>query len=506
MNITVNHRSQTPIYRQIKNQIKEMILKEELPDDSVLPSERVMAKIADVHRNTIIKAYNELKADGLISASQGKGYRVTYRSVDESSFEQNETTEKNEDLKKSESVIWSHLIRQPVLDLETTFDDLFSRSYDNGNISFAGGIAAPESYYGPDLALILEQLIADSKESREKKDDLYAYTPYQGLFELRQAISVFLQGKGINAKHGEIQIVSETNQAIDYLTELFIEEGDVVITEEPISPDVFRELRLAGAKIITVPVDEEGMLTDRIEPLIVKYHPKFIYVNSSYHDPTGIIMSLRRRKALLKLSYQYHVPIIEDDGASEICYQEKQTPSLKALDTRNSVIYIYSFALTFAPGIRVAFVVAPRVVIKNFSHLISLRLVSFDSLSQRLLSTYMKNGTYQKNLRSICEDYRKKRDLMCECLKTAENLGVTFKKPKGGVYIWCKLPENMNLSRLLELAGKKGVTFIPGSVFFPYGTKGEQYIRLNYSYPGLEQIEKGMSLLVEAMEQSLEKD
>ncbi|WP_324825052.1 PLP-dependent aminotransferase family protein [Sinanaerobacter sp. ZZT-01] len=503
MKITVNHRSQTPIYRQIKNQIKEMILKEELQDGSALPSERVMARIADVHRNTIIKAYNELKADGLISASQGKGYRVTYRIMDELDLSQNETNKKEEEQKKNESILWSHLIRQPVLDLETTFDDLFSRSYDNGNISFAGGIAAPESYYGADLGLILEKLIADSKES---KDDLYAYTPYQGLFELRQAISVFLQGKGINARHGEIQIVSETNQAIDYLTELFIEEGDVVITEEPISPDVFRELRLAGAKVITVPMDEEGMLTDCIEPLIVKYHPKFIYANSSYHDPTGIIMSLRRRKALLKLSYRYQVPIIEDDGASEICYQQNQTPSLKALDTCNSVIYIYSFALTFAPGIRLAFVVAPRVVIKNLSHLISLRLISFDSLSQRLLCTYMKNGMYQKNLKSICVDYRKKRDRMCECLGAAEKLGVEFKKPEGGVYIWCKLPETMNLNHLLTLAGKKGVTFIPGGVFFPYGTKGEQYIRLNYSYPGLEQIEKGMGVLLEAMEQSLEKD
>ncbi len=503
MNITINHRSQTPIYRQIKNQVKEMILKGELEDGSSLPSERVMARIVDVHRNTIIKAYNDLKADGLISASQGKGYRVTYHSKEEFELTKKEGEETRKELKKGEKITWPRLIRQPVLELETTFDDLFSRSYDKANISFAGGIAAPESYYGADLGLILEELIAHSKES---KDDLYAYTPYQGLFELRQVISVFLQGKGIHAKHGEIQIVSETNQAIDYLTELFIEDGDVVITEEPISPDVFRELRLAGAKVITVPVDEEGMLTDCLEPLIVKYRPKFIYANSSYHDPTGVIMSLRRRKALLKLSYQYHVPIIEDDGASEICYQQKQTPSLKALDTFNSVIYIYSFALTFAPGIRVAFVVAPRVVIKNLSHLISLRLISFDSLSQRLLCTYMKNGMYQKNLKRICESYRKKRDKMCECLKRAEKLGVTFRKPEGGVYIWCKLPENMNLNHLLELAGKKGVRFIPGNVFFPYGTKGEQYIRLNYSYPGLEQIEKGMELLLKAMEKSLEKD
>lgn len=485
---------------QIRNQIKEMILKGEIIDGAFLPSERTLAQLTGVHRNTIIKAYNELKADGFIVASQGKGYQVAFRHEPDS-----QTPGRREEgaLHSHGDVInWTNLIKDSFLDMETTFDDLFSSSYDNGNISFAGGIASPDVYFGAELSEILADLIEETKNKRAVQDDIYAYTPYQGLFELRQAISMFLKGKGINVRHGEIQIVSEANQAIDFLTELLIEKGDTVITEEPISPDAFRELKLAGANVVTVPIDEEGMITDRIEPLLIKYHPKLIYVNSSFQDPTGVVMSLERRKALLALSHKYKVPVLEDDGASEISYDKKAVPSLKALDTGNSVVYIYSFALTFAPGICLAFVAAPRIVIKNLSHLISLHLISFDSLSQRILCEYLQRGIYQRNVSLICQRYREKRDLMCRLLEPARELGVSFTKPGGGVYIWCRLPRTMDLAKLIEGAGKKGVTFIPGQIFFPYGTKGDQYIRLNYSYPGKQQIRRGTRLLLSAMKES----
>lgn len=503
MNITVNHQSSTPYYLQIRNQMKEMILKGEIIDGTLLPSERMLARLTGVHRNTVIKAYNELKADGYVTASQGKGYQVTYRGSEADDDPEEEPEAAGPGWQPRRDIIsWPSLIKESFLDMETTFDDLFSRSYDNGNISFAGGIASPDSYFGEELSEILADLIAETKSKGEEQDDIYAYTPYQGLFELRQAIVLFLKGKGINVKHGEIQIVSEANQAIDFLTELLIEEGDTVLTEEPISPDAFRELKLAGANVITVPIDEDGMITDRIEPLIRKHHPKLIYVNSSFQDPTGVVMSLERRKALLALSHKYKVPILEDDGASEISYDNKAVPSLKALDTGNSVVYIYSFALTFAPGICLAFVAAPRIVIKNLSHLISLHLISFDSLSQRILCEYLQRGIYQRNIERICDSYREKRDLMCRLLEPARDLGVSFTKPGGGVYLWLRLPKTMDLTRLIERAGKKGVTFIPGPVFFPYGTKGDQYIRLNYSYPGKQQIRRGIKLLLSAMRES----
>ena len=486
MDIIINHHTQTPIYLQIVNQLKEMILKGEITDGFVLPSERTMAKHLNVHRNTIIKAYTELKSEDLLASSQGKGYNISYQSG--SAEEGNE----------KDMISWSSVIKDEYLDLKITFDDLFTKSYSSNNISFAGGIASAEEYGKEDLALILNDIISSDNI------EAYSYTPYQGNQQLRQNLAFFMQGKGVKAKPGEIQVVSETNQALDYLAALLIKPGDVVITEEPVSPDVYRTFVLAGGKVITVPIDEEGIICESLEPLILKHSPKFIYVNPDFQNPTGIVMSLNRRKALLSLSHKYKLPIIEEDGASEIQFEGIRIPSIKALDKGNNVIYIYSFALTFAPGIRMAFVLADKTLIKSLSYIVSIRLISLDSISQKLLSSYIEKGIYQKNLRNICSDYKEKRDLMCSCLTEARTIGLGFRKPSGGVYLWCKLSPDIDFRKLYSKTCEKGVSFIPGNVFYLKGSNGDSYIRLNFSYPSKLQIERGINLLTEAIKESRE--
>lgn len=486
MDIIICHHTSTPIYLQIVNQVKEMILKGEITDGFLLPSERTLAKHLNVHRNTIIKAYMELKAEDFIASSQGKGYMVSYRK------------DAAEETSGSDVISWSSRIKDEYLDLKITFDDLFSKSYSSNSISFAGGIASTEEYGKEDLALILNDLIASDNI------DTYSFSPYQGIQNLRQNIAYFMLTKGIQAKPAEIQILQETNQALDYLAALLIKPGDVVIVEEPVSPDVYRTFALAGGKVVTVPIDDEGILCDSLEPLIIKYDPRFIYVNPDFQNPTGTVMSLNRRKALLALSHKYKFPIIEEDASSEIRFEGVRIPSLKALDKGNNVIFIYSFALTFAPGIRMAFVLADKALIKSLSYLVSIRLISLDSISQRLLSSYIEKGIYQRNLRNICTDYMEKRDLMCACLTEAQSMGLWFQKPSGGVYLWCRLASDIDYHKLYVKAAEKGVSFIPGNVFYLRGSKGDNYIRLNFSYPTKLQIEKGIRILSEAIRESKE--
>ncbi len=485
MDIRIVHNSQTPIYMQIRNQIKAMIMAGELMDGFMLPSERAMAKEAGVHRNTIIKAYNELKADGSIEAQQGLGYRITCKGGD------------GDPNGPCGGIPWLHLLKDEFVDMEASFENYIARTYSEKVISFAGGIVPKEAYNKDDIKDILSEMIASGKE------EIWSYAPYQGIYTLRHNLSVFLREKGINAQPGEIQILSETNQILDYLVEMFIKPGDAVIIEEPVSPDVIREMHLAGAKLITAPLDGQGMVIEGLEALILRHKPKLIYVNSSYHDPTGIIMSRERRQELLSLAYRHRIPIIEDDCASGIRYEGKLIPSLKSMDKRGYVIYIYSFALTFAPGVRLAFAVAPKPIVKRLSYLVSMHLMSIDSLSQKLMSIYLEKGMYRKNLEEICKQYKRKRDIMCDKLDEARPLGLDYQKPSGGVYIWCRLPERMNVKTLLQKSAKKGVAFIPGNVFFPYGTNGDNYIRLNYSYPREDQIRAGMDLLLQAMKESM---
>lgn len=496
MEIVIRRGGGTPIYVQMRNQIRDMILKKQIPDGFVLPSERALAKQIGVHRNTVGKVYSELCADGLIKAYRGVCYRVSYPEKKHISF-----TEVNDrrSFKGSALIFWQNIIKEEYINFETTFDQLFSQSYAAGNISFAGGITPPEAYGRDDLRRIMSAILD------ENTDAIYEYTPYQGLYSLRRNICTFLSGKGVLVRPEEIQILPEANQALAYLIELLIKPGDTVLSEEPVSPDVYREVALAGARLITVPMDDKGMICSGLPGLVEKYHPKFIYVNSSFHDPTGIAMTLERKKQLLELSYRYHIPVVETDGASEILFEGNPIPSLKSLDAGNHVIYIYSFALTFAPGLGLAFLAGPKPLMKSLRHLVSLRFISLDSLPQHLMNRYLEDGTYLRNLKSICSLYKEKRDLMCRELEEAVRTGLSYSKPRGGVYLWCQLPDTVCFKNFFDRSRHKGVSFIPGNIFYPFGNEGDNFIRLNYSYPSKEQIMQGIPLLTEALKESMEK-
>ncbi|HUM56696.1 MAG TPA: PLP-dependent aminotransferase family protein, partial [Bacillota bacterium] len=241
-----------------------------------------------------------------------------------------------------------------------------------------------------------------------------------------------------------------------------------------------------------VPVDENGMKGDNLAPLIEKHRPKFIYVNSSYQDPTGKVLSFERRKKLLQLSYRYRLPIIEEDAASEIFYGKSRIPSIKAMDEGDNVIYIYSFSLTFIPGVGAAFAVAPKQVIKSLSYLVSVRLISLEWASEKMLSAAFANDLYYKKLEDFRREYKEKRDRMCMWLDKLKPFGVRYEKPSGGVYIWCSMPDKTDVAKLAVEAKKEGLNFVPGNMFYPGKKTGGQMIRLNFSYPSLKHIDEGM--------------
>ena len=300
-----------------------------------------------------------------------------------------------------------------------------------------------------------------------EREDIYSYVPFQGRGDLRHCLSKFLRSKSIYANSSEIAIVSDTHQALECLIEMLIEPGDVVLMEEPNYPNVYRQFKMAGANIITVPGDSEGMMTTLMEPIIQKYHPKLVLASGGFQDPTGMAMSLERKRILLDLSHKYHFPIVEDDWASELCYTENSIPSMKAMDPGNHVIYIYSFALTFAPGVRVALVSGAKDLIDRFNNLLSMKFINADNLSQAMLCRYMEKGIYQKVLKDVCKLYQEKRDLMCDKLEEAREMGVSFERPQGGIYVWCRLPDNMNLSKLIEDVREAGFGFYSGRCFLP---------------------------------------
>lgn len=486
MDITVDKSIRTPLYWQIADQIKSMIIEGQMADGSILPSERSLAQMLGVHRNTIIKAYSHLKDQELIDSLQGIGYRVTYKSK---SFYEPDVRKK---------VNWSTIIKDEYQDMERTFDDIFLRFTEENNISFSTGMP-PAIYNEEDLAADLAAIL------REEGRRPFYLSPYQGDLTLRHKIIAYLRTKGIKAGLNQVQILSETNQALDFIVTSLLRPGDRVITEEPVSPDVYRVIELAGGKPVTVPVDENGMICDNLEALIETHHPKFIYVNSSYHDPTGNILSVERRRKLLELSNRYRLPIIEEDAASELSFEEKFLPTIKSMDRSENVIYIYSFALTFIPGMSMAFVAAPEKLIKSLSYLVSIRIMTLDWMTQKLLAKYITDGKYYENVQKIAALNKTKRDLMCSYLDRMSDIGVSYQKPRGGVYIWCQLPKTVDSKAVVSESLKRGISIIPGEIFYPMRNGGQNNIRLNYSYETISRIKLGMENLIDIIRELVQE-
>lgn len=484
MNINIDKKKKVPVYLQIAGQIKENIFDGTINDGYALPSERTLAADLGVHRNTVTKAYHELKSEGLVFSYQGKGYRVAFHESG------SENAKDGGKVVKRKPVNWEGLMKDEYAVLESEFDKLYSESFDSGLISFGGGVSGREVYPPEEVADVFEKIV---KQGREKA---YFYSPYQGDLQLRQEIAKFLAGKGIKTDASHIQIFSENNQSLDFILNLMLKPGDKVLMEEATSPDVFRTFEVAGVELISAPMDENGMICENLETIIEREKPAFIYVGSSFNNPTGAALTVERKRKLLELSYKYRIPIIEEDEASELYYDVTPVPSLKSMDVENNVIYMYSFSLTMMPGAGVSFVVADKSIVERFSEMFSLRVASPDWAAQMVTLEYMKTGLFFERLEGFRRVYRKKRDLMCSLIGAfAKDYGVEYEVPKGGVYLWIKLPAGISARKLLVETQKRGMTFMPGHLFYTKKSRGNDHIRLNFSYPTEKQIIEGVEIL-----------
>ncbi len=488
-----------PVYRRLADEIKAEILSGKRAPGSVLPSERLMAQQLGVHRNTVAKAYNELEAEELIDARQGVGYLVHAADAARSAKTgQNRSSIARKEPKKKK-VNWKARIKDEYQDMEITFDDLFQRFGNKAVISMGSGIASPGIYDKEELARVLSSLIAEEGKTQ------YFYSPFKGDRMLRQKIVSLLSTKGVRATTGQIQILTETNQALDFVVMLLLKPGDTVIMEEPVSPDAYRAMELAGARIMTVPVDENGMDVDALERLVAEHEPELIYINSSFHDPTGTILSLERRKKVIEISNRWRIPIVEEDAASELVYAGEKLPPIKAFDTEDNIIYIYSFSLTFMPGLSLAFVVADRGLIHSLSYLVSVRMMSVDWLAQKLIAHYLSNGRYYELLEEFRQSYARKQELVCRALDDMKTLGVRYLRPRGGVYIWCQLPDGIDSKAFIREAYQNGLALLPGYVFYPFKNGGRNHIRLNYSFESEERLVEGLTILKSLLMQESKK-
>lgn len=487
MRISIDKTISTPIYIQIKNEIREMIYSGILPKGFSLPSERKLAEELGVSRSTVIKAYEELKTLGLLDSHMGKGTKVIIENYNQLLNNEKHTL----------PLSWYQFFDSNIAPAnDHTIIDIIDMIECKNTIYFSGGIADPELYPVDTIHRLQENLY------KKCGKDMLNYSAVEGYYPLRDSISQLMKLRHISSSPKEIMILSGSMQGMDFIARTFITPRDVVIVEEPTFMGALQSFKLAGAKVIGVPMDEEGIKTDILEILLNKYKPKFIYTIPTFQNPSGTLMSLERRYKLLELAYKYQVPIIEDDPYGELRYEGKPIPSLKSLDQYGYVIYLSTFSKILFSGMRVGWVVAPSPVIKKFSIIKQMTDLHTNVPSQYILDSFLREGLYEDHIKSICREYAHKRNVMAKALKKKKNSGISFEIPRGGYYIWCKIPDGILQPQLLLKSSHKGIVYTPGNVFYPEETDGNNYIRLNFTFENTKNICYGIDKLLEAVEES----
>ena len=484
MNIELNHNSSTPMYMQLKNHIKSQILAGTLPAGFKLPSERKLAEMLQIHRNTVIKAYNTLTQEGFIFSSQKapRGYFVG-NAIEEEPCEKCFVKKPFSSLDRNFNYHFTSM--------QNKFQELYNSSYMSSAISFAGIVMHPESL----PFLYLKQILKEISEG-DSIEPFWHCDP-QGMPALRKNLAKMLFHRNIYVNPQNIQVIRETTEAISNIAYMYLEKGDYVIVEEPACPNIVNIFLHIGAIPIFVPMEEDGISIDILEKMIQKYHPKLIYTMPNYHNPSSITMSIQKRKQFLECVLAHSIPIIEEDSQNELHYHGAELPSLYSLDHTNSVIYIDSSTLSFFPGARLGYIVAPDNVIKIYRQIINTEQLFLNSLSQCLWSSFFEKGYYEKHKTFLRDFYKKKRDLICKELQTIPE--ISFHIPEGGVILWIHLEENIHDKLLTSVTEKMGLLIMPGYTFFPNGSHGENYLRICFSGVTDEEVIEGVSILKAAI-------
>ncbi|UCC38702.1 MAG: PLP-dependent aminotransferase family protein [Candidatus Aminicenantes bacterium] len=479
--IHLDPKSRIPLYLQIKEQIKDLILKDILPEGKRLLPTRELARILGVNRSTIVSAYNELLAEGFIESRVGRGTVVMKKKPAQ------ESDYNYEPLNWSE--FFAYFPKTNHYSLYRDSDSLFTQE---DIISLGTGVPDPKYYPFNDFQKIISKLL------KEKGRIMLQLSSVEGCYPLRETIADWFNFEGKSTSPGEVLITSGSNQGLYLLAETLLNPEDLVVVENPTSMNALRIFRAAGPKIIDIPVDETGMKVDILENLLSRQRVKMVYTVPTFQNPSGTVLSLSRRKKLLDLAYKYHVPIIEDDPYSKLYYERIPPLSLKALDKHNNVIYLGTFSKILFPGLRIGWIVAAKPVIKQLMPVKRLVDLHSNTLEQHAFYEYCNQGLLEKHLQKVRKIYAKKRDLTIAALKKCCSNLIDWNKPEGGYYLWCQLRGGLNSTDLLREAFYEKVEFIEGKIFSTKEDR-EEWLRLNFSYLDEDLIEEGINRFSKAL-------
>jgi len=381
--------------------------------------------------------------------------------------------------------------------------ELLKVTQDPEIISFAGGLPNPLSFPVQDLKIIVQNVLNNHGKVALQ------YGATQGINELRDAIAERSHKEGMiyGASAENIMITSGSQQALDAVGKIFLNPGDIAMVGLPSYLGGINAFRSYEANLVGVPLDKEGMqvdlLEEKIKELIKQDIPvKFIYTIPTFQNPAGTVLPESRRKRLIDIAHEYNLVIIEDDPYAKLRYDSPAIKPIKAFDDEGRVIYMSTFSKILAPGFRLAWIIAPEDVMRKLALCKQAQDLCTAPFSQYIANDFIKSGSLDLHIMKICEMYKPKRDIMMDSMKKYFPEGYICNRPKGGMFAWVTLPEQIDTEAMFLDAFKEKVAYVHGKAFCVDGGGGSS-MRLNFSYSTNEQLDIGMKRLGTVIERKM---
>ena len=452
--LNLEKNAKTPLFLQIANGLTDNIKSGIIPKGTKLLGTRAMAETLDVHRKTVVAAYDEMIAQGWLETQASKGTFVSLKipevkpiSLDKKGVENDFKTTTGFTFHKST------ILNRPVLRGSSML------GFDDGS---------------PDVRLApLDELARAYRTVLKKgyKKEMLFYGDTKGEMSLREAMVNYLRdSRGLNVTVDNV-IVSE----IGYGSSNMI-------------------CKNSGANLLSVGVDENGLKTDEIEALCQKKPIRLVYVTPHHHYPTTVTMSAERRMHLLQLAEKYGFCVLEDDYDYDYHYSSSPILPLASIDTEGYVVYVGSLCKTISPALRIGYIVAPSELIDEMAQLRRIVDRQGDNILEAAIAELFREGDIKRLLKKAQRAYHKRRDLFCEMLKSELNDVIQFKKPNGGMAVWAQYDPSVSLPILAQKALKKGLKISDGSTYNPDGIILNA-ARMGFAAVNEEEIERGIGIL-----------
>lgn len=371
--------------------------------------------------------------------------------------------------------------------------EMFKLMADPEIISLAGGNPAPETFPSDELSKIAGKILMTNPTAALQYGTTDGYAPLKELVAERVKK---INSMGANDK---VLITTGAQQGIDLAVKVLVNDNESIVVEEPSFIGTLNAMRSYQGKLIGVPMESDGMDMTALEKVLCENKVKLIYTIPTFQNPTGITMSLEKRKKLLELASKYDVMILEDNPYGDLRFAGEDVATIKSMDSEGRVIYVGSFSKILSPGMRIGYTVCASEISDRIEVVKQVNDVHTPLLTQMMAAEYIKKYGLERNIEKARKLYGEKCRLMLDCMDKYFPKTVSYTRPEGGLFIWCYLPEDVDVKKLQMDAIAAKVAFVPGSNFSSDMEKPTHMMRLNYSTMPAEKIEKGIKTLGELL-------